>query len=117
MRKTELPIYLTPLNEVEVLNALHLRVFRRELDGAEVKSAVAFFRNDIETGVFSLRPLSASTFERAKSLIRNRTPTLGTRTFDVIHVASALVLHANAFCTFDKNQKQLAKEEGLTVPM
>jgi predicted nucleic acid-binding protein len=117
MRKAELPILLTPLNEVELLNALHLRLFRRELDGVQVKSAVAFFRHDIESGVFSLRSLSASTLERAKSIVRNRTPTLGTRTFDVIHVASALVLHANAFCTFDKNQKQLAKEEGLTVPV
>jgi predicted nucleic acid-binding protein len=115
MRRAELPILLTPLSELEFLNALYLRVYRRELGELEVKSAVALFRDDTEVGVFALNSLSASTFERAKSIVRNRTSNLGTRTFDVLHVASALVLHANTFFTFDKNQKQLAKEEGLTV--
>jgi predicted nucleic acid-binding protein len=117
MQRAELPILLTPLNELEFLNALHLRIFRDELNPGEVKSATALFRDDMEAGIFTLKPLSTSTFERAKLVVRHRTSRLGTRTFDVLHVASALVLHADAFCTFDRNQRQLAKEEGLIVPI
>jgi predicted nucleic acid-binding protein len=117
MRRAELPILFTPLNQLELLNALHLRMFRDELSEGEVKAAAAFFRNDMESGIFSMKSLSASSFERAKSIVRQRTATLGTSTLDVLHVASALVLHANAFCSFDTNQRQLAEEEGLIVPL
>jgi len=41
---------------------------------------------------------------------------LGTRTLDVLHFASALVLKADTFYTFDVNQGKLAKAEGLAVP-
>jgi predicted nucleic acid-binding protein len=117
MRSAKLPILLTPLNELEFLNALHLRVFRREMGAGEVKSAAALFREDLGAQIFSLKSLSASIFERAKSLVRNRSARLGTRTFDVLHVASALVLQADTFCTFDRSQRQLAKEEGLILPV
>jgi predicted nucleic acid-binding protein len=117
MQRAELPILLTPLNELEFVNALHLRIFRKDLKEGEAKSAIALFRKDMEAGILGLRSLSASTFERAKSIARRRTASSGTRTFDVLHVASALVLQANTFCTFDRNQRQLAKEEGLIVSM
>ncbi len=38
------------------------------------------------------------------------------RRVDVFHVASALVLRADTFYTFDINQGKLAKAEGLAVP-
>ena len=40
---------------------------------------------------------------------------MGTRTLDVLHVASALVLSATEFYTFDRNQSRLAAMEGLRV--
>jgi hypothetical protein len=40
---------------------------------------------------------------------------LGTRTLDVLHVASALVLGATYFYKFDRNQGKLAAAEGLRV--
>jgi predicted nucleic acid-binding protein len=39
-----------------------------------------------------------------------------TRSLDVLHVASALVLHAETFYTFDEKQRKLAKAEGLLAP-
>ena len=40
----------------------------------------------------------------------------GHRSFDIMHVAAALVITARDFLTFDDNQRRLAEAEGLTVP-
>ena len=49
-------------------------------------------------------------------MARRRTPPSGTRTLDVLHVASAVKLQADMFYTFDRNQEKLASAEGLLVP-
>ena len=41
------------------------------------------------------------------------TPTLGTRSLDVLHVACALELKLRHFLTFDTRQRQLAVAAGL----
>jgi hypothetical protein len=43
------------------------------------------------------------------------TPTFGTRTLDLLHVASAVFLQSEKFYTFDKKQAELARSEGLVV--
>jgi predicted nucleic acid-binding protein len=79
-------------------------------------AAQSLFQEDIENGIFEVGPLSWAVFERAKRLAKKHTLPLGTRTFDVLHVASALVSEADTFYTFDVNQRKLAKSEGLVVP-
>ena len=117
MQHARLPLRITPLGELELLNALQLRLFRRELSVAEVNAAADLFRVDLQAGVFVLKSLSIGMFERGKRISRARTASLGTRTLDVLHVASALVLRANTLCTFDHHQKALAKAEGLKTPV
>jgi hypothetical protein len=39
------------------------------------------------------------------------------RGFDILHVASALIMKAQRFLTFDENQKKLTEAEGLVVPL
>jgi predicted nucleic acid-binding protein len=41
---------------------------------------------------------------------------LGTRSLDILHVASALVLGSVSFLTFDRRQAALARVAGLKVP-
>jgi predicted nucleic acid-binding protein len=114
--RSRLPLLITPLGELELMNALQLRVFRKELDSREIKTANTLFRRDLEAGIFALKPLSLSIFERAKLLARKQTAPLGTRTLDLLHVASALVLQADALYSFDHHQEKLAKAEGLKLP-
>ncbi len=116
MKQAKLPILLTPFGELELINAILLRLFRRGLLPPKVKAAHALVRKDIEDGVFLLKPLTATVYERAKQIARRRTPQLGTRTVGVLHVASALVWQADTFYTFDGSQGKLATAEGLTVP-
>ena len=106
-------VFLTPLSELELTNALELQVFRKELSASEVGAAHAAFRKDLQDGVFSLKPLPASVFDRARQIARKRTARLGGRTLDILQVASALLLGAEVFYTFDNNQRKLAEAEGL----
>ena len=116
MARCRLPLLITPLGELELTNALQLRVFRKELDSHEIKAAYLIFRRDLNAGIFALKPLSPTIFERAKLLARKQTATLGTRTLDLLHVASALVLQADVLYSFDLHQQKLAKAEGLKLP-
>lgn len=116
MSQATLPVLITSLGELELTNALQLRLFRRDLTAAEIKAASAAFRKDVESGVFALHALPAVAFARALQLARRRTPRLGPRTLDILHVASALVLRVHTFYTFDRTQRKLAQVEGLATP-
>ena len=52
---------------------------------------------------------------RAQNLSERHTEKLGCRAFDVLHVASALVLECEVFLTADAVQGKLARAEGLDV--
>jgi predicted nucleic acid-binding protein len=53
--------------------------------------------------------------KRSADLSRKHTPKLGTRSLDVLHVASALELGMKRFVTFDEPQGRLASAVGLKV--
>ena len=115
MADVSLPILISSLGELEFLNALYLRLFRKELGPAQVETARGMFEEDIHQGIFQLSSLTSLVFGRAALIAQRQTPKLGTRTLDVLHVASALILNASTFYTFDRSQRALAKHEGLTV--
>jgi predicted nucleic acid-binding protein len=116
MKRAKLPLLITAFGELELTNAVALRLFRKELSASQAKAAHALIRKDLEDGVLMVSPLPASAFERAKRIARRQTPRLGTRTLDVLHVASAVVLQVDTFYTFDTRQAKLAAAEGLVVP-
>ncbi len=106
-------VLLTPFGELELANALELKIFRKEVGVSEVRAAQARMREHTETGFFSLQPMPTTVYDRARQIARRRTAHLGLRTLDILHVASALLLRAEAFLTFDQRQLQLARAEGL----
>jgi predicted nucleic acid-binding protein len=107
--------HITVLGELEVGNALLLRVFRKELSAAQVQTALKDFENDVSREVFQLRPLSDEVFVRARKLSQQTTARLGTRTADLLHVAAALELAADYLYSFDRQQRKLAKAVRLKV--
>lgn len=115
MKRAKLPLLITPFGELELVNAVALRLFRNEISASQLKAALALIRKDIEDGLLMLNALPASSFDRAKQIARKQTPRLGTRALDVLHVVSALALQAPAFYTFDARQSKLATAEGLLV--
>ena len=115
IRRMALPVIITALGELELVNALQLRLFRRELLAAQTRAAYAAFRDDVTAGIFAIKPMSEEVYAQARRLAERWTRTLGTRTLDIIHVASAMALGADAFHTFDERQRRLAKAAKLTV--
>jgi len=115
MKRSDLPLLLSEVGKIEILNAVGLRLFRKELLPTEAAKVYDLFREDIEQGVVQIVPLPAAAYQLAEQIARKRTPLLGTRTLDVLHVAGALARKARAFYTFDIKQARLAAALGLRV--
>jgi len=109
MRSSGADHFITLFGELEVVNALELRVFRKELSALQAQSSVKDFERDLRDGVLQLRPLSDRIFERARQLSRQTTARLGTRTADLLHVAAALDLDVDYLYSFDQQQRKLAQ--------
>lgn len=105
---------LTPHARVEILNALSLAVFRRQIDAAARDDAVRSFDEDIAGGRYSHADvLWRSALRRAAELSLESTADIGCRSLDVLHVACALELGLPNFLTFDLRQRRLARAAGL----
>ena len=105
---------LTSLGEVEFTN-VELRVFRKEWTRREARSVRDVFQQHQAAGVFRPAPLGSEIWEKALALSRGHRAKLGTRTLDLLHVASALILKPDVFYTFDKRQRALAKTQRLRI--
>lgn len=101
--------FLTTFGELEVVNAMGLRIFRKEVSPAQAQSSLLEFEKDLRDGVFQLRELTDPILERARQLSRQTTVKLGTRTADLLHVAAALELGVDCLYTFDQHQRKLAQ--------
>ncbi len=110
-----LPLLLTPLLETEIANAFRLRVFRKESDEKQMLTSLEHFGRDIRAGVFEPKSFSPEIFRQALEISARRTVKFGTRTLDLLHVASAFFLQSEKFYTFDRKQAELARSEGLVV--
>jgi len=108
---------LTPFGRLELTNAILLRHFRREITVAEAIDVQAHVASDLASGALAAFPTPAAMFERAESLAHKYTARLGVRSLDILHVAAALELEAEAFLTFDRRQARLARAEGLATPV
>jgi predicted nucleic acid-binding protein len=101
--------FVTTFGELEVVNAMGLRIFRKEVTPAQAQASLREFEKDLRDGVFHLRGLADSVLERARELSRQTTAKLGTRTADLLHVAAALELGVDCLYTFDHHQRKLAQ--------
>ena len=120
-RSESSPLPLTWLHRVETLNAFQLHVFlAREarqpfVSLEQAARAYANFRSDIQSGEF-LRSVAipATELERQfEELALRHTARHGFRTYDLLHVASALTLKCDGFWSFDLKASKLAALEGL----
>ena len=115
MQKNGGNVVVSSLCAVEVVNAFSLRAFRKERTRTEVSDSIDAFNADLKAGTFLSVPVPPLAWDTALKLSRLHTPKLGTRSLDILHVATALAIKASAFATFDQNQAQLARLAGLTV--
>ena len=101
---------VTHLTELELRNALQLRIFRKEMNAAAARAAYADWQTDLTDGIFALCSLPDGWIRRSHTIAQQATANLGIRTLDLIHVAAAVELEADALFSFDERQRRLARE-------
>ena len=116
------PLHVTALLAFEFRQALRFQAWRHSANPregialADAQIALNQFEADVASGVAWLAPCQfQAVFSRAEELSNRHTIAGGHRSFDVLHVATAMCLGAKEFLTFDANQRNLATPEKLTV--
>jgi predicted nucleic acid-binding protein len=115
------PVPITWLHRIEIAHAFEQLVFfaRAGVGGRmtpeQAGVALAQFDEDLASGrSFVAASISAAELvQEARQLSLRRTARHGFRTYDLVHVASALLLKCNAFWSFDAKASKLARLEGL----
>ena len=80
------------LHELEVVNALRLRLFRREARPRLVEATVAHLEDDLRDGTLHRAAIDwPLTMAKAVELASQHTARLGCRSLDVLHVAAAVL--------------------------
>jgi predicted nucleic acid-binding protein len=116
------PLHVTALLAYEFRQALRFQVWRHSANSregialADAQVALNRFETDLANGLTVLAPCNfQDVFSVAGELSNRHTMAGGHRSFDVLHVATALHLGAREFLTFDANQRKLAAAEKLKV--
>jgi predicted nucleic acid-binding protein len=107
---------INSLQETEVRNALFAARGRNELTEPACQQALDHFSHDIAAGVFRrASPDWPAIWNLAQTLARDHTSTILCRTLDILHVALALSLRADALASGDKRQIALCRAIGMDV--
>jgi predicted nucleic acid-binding protein len=110
------PLPVTHHGRVELVNGIALAAHRRLIPEVAFVGALAALDDDFEAGRYRQTDLLwRSALKRAGELSREHTRLIGTRSLDVLHVASALELGLRKFVSFDERQQKLARVVGLKV--
>jgi hypothetical protein len=114
--KSRSPISVTHHGRVELVNGIALAAHRRLIDGPTFDAALAMLDDDFEKGRYIQADLLwRAALKRAAELSREHSRALGTRSLDVLHVASALELGFRLFISFDSRQQSLVRAVGLKL--
>ncbi|MDE3083894.1 MAG: type II toxin-antitoxin system VapC family toxin [Verrucomicrobiota bacterium] len=110
------PLPVTHHGRVELVNGIALAAYRQLITEQVFSAAMAAFDDDFQQGRYRQADLLwRAALNRAADLSRNFSRTFGTRTLDVLHVASALELGLRSFLSFDVRQQKLVRAIGLKL--
>jgi predicted nucleic acid-binding protein len=116
------PLHITELLRYEFRQSLRFQVWRRAANPregvlqADADAALNQLEADLGGGVAVLAPCDLLEVLRlADDLSKRHTVKEGYRSFDILHVATAQLLGAKQFLTFDEKQRKLAGAAGLAV--
>lgn len=106
----------SPLNRIELRNALRNAESFGELDAHDRRLAFRQIEHDLSEGILVHLPVEwTNAFRRADELSEKHAGRKGQRTIDLLHVAIALECGSEMFLSFDQRQRKLAQAAGLQV--
>jgi predicted nucleic acid-binding protein len=111
-------IIWSPLNRVEVFNAIRQLAFRKYVSVADARAAIHSLDRDVKAGFFRHQEADwRDLMRRTNEISENHAMTLPCRFADLLHIAYALELASDHFVTGDGDQCQLAKAVGLKTTL
>lgn len=114
--QTGAPLALTALHDLEIRNALKLGIFRGLLTVPEAAAAWKNLERDLRSGRLLRATVKwPSVFRLAVRLSEKYSALYGTRSLDILHVATARAMRAEGFVSFDARQRALAAATGLRL--
>lgn len=106
----------TSLHALEVENALRLKAWRGELTADELALGLRAFAADQAAGLWRTAPLEwPDIWAEARRLSAAVTMGTGSRSLDLLHVATARLLETDRFHSGDARQLAAAAEAGLQI--
>ena len=116
LKENDEAIPLTSFHELELINAIHLKQFRAEITLDETCLIMSRFEEHEKSGIYYRPQLDWSAiFIRAIDLSKEHSASIGSRSLDILHVASALSINADRLLTLDDRQARLAALAGLKI--
>jgi predicted nucleic acid-binding protein len=110
------PVRLTDWHRVEIANAFQRAVKNARINPEQATFLWQDFTDDVALGRFEIVQVDhAAVLARTLMLTQKHTAKSGTRSLDLIHIASALEMGATDFLSFDYRQRDAAQAEGLQV--
>lgn len=109
------PLPIWEIQEMELTNALRLKVFWKEITEAQADEQLGLFADRKRRGLYFTPELSRSALMAHFRDLSRHTPAMACRTMDILHVACALTLEADSFLSFDRRQVELAEKAGLMI--
>ena len=103
--------------ELEFLNALRFKVFLSEMSHEDVERLISLYLDRKRGGQYFVPHLDPIALHELSLQMSVRTPVIGCRALDILHVAAARLCDSVMFITADMRQAALAEAEGRTVQL
>jgi predicted nucleic acid-binding protein len=111
------PLPVWHILELELTNTLRFKVFLDEMSIQETDRLIVLYHDRKRSGQYHTPNLDPIALHELALRMTARTPALGCRPLDILHVAAACLIEAERFITADERQAQLAKKEKLNITL
>ena len=110
------PLLFTALHALEVRNAFKLGVFRGVITAAQANAAIRNLESDLRSGRLVRTEVDWPVAWRVAARLSERhSLTMGNRSLDILHVATAKSIRVTEIISFDTRQRALSGVVGLRV--
>jgi predicted nucleic acid-binding protein len=111
----DLPLPIWEIQEAELVNALRLKAFWKEISPTQAETQIDLFHNRRKRGLYTFPEIDRNSLMKCFLHLSAETPRMGCRTMDIFHVACAVEIGATEFLSFDQRQNTLAAHAGLNL--
>ncbi len=111
------PLPVWSFLELEFFNALRFKTFLNEMSFDDVEGVISLYLDRKRNGQYFAPLLNPIALHEVSLQMTARTPSIGCRALDILHVAAARLCDARVFVTADKRQAALAGVEGRVVTL